>query len=526
MTVFADIEDLVATGEPVAVLTIVDKEGSAPREVGARMAVAPEEEVGTIGGGTVESLAVEEAREVLAGNAEPGIRTYELRPEGNTGMVCGGEMDVFIDLVRGNRRLFIAGGGHIGESLASLAREMEYAVTVIDDREEYADPDDFPEDVTVIQGDYYDDLLDQPMTRESAVVVATRSNAYDRNAVQAALDGGAGYVGLVASETKTEHVLDGLREKGYSESDLAAVRAPIGLELGGSSPAALALSILSEVQMDFFDASGERGTAFSLDDLVVIRGGGDLGSGVAYRLHQAGFPVVITDVARPTAVRRAVAFAEAMYEETVEIEGVAGRRAADPDEAVTILREGDIAVVEDPDAEIADELGAAVLVDAIMAKGKFDTGTRREDADVVVGLGPGFEAGEDVDAVVETDRGHELGRVYYEGTATEYNGIPGERRGFTTERVLRAPTAGTWTTDVEIGDHVESGDVVGYVGETAVETDIDGIVRGLVHEGLDVEEGAKMGDVDPRGEEVDPSKISDKALDLGGGVLEAVLRLS
>ena len=526
MTVFAEIEDLVATGEPVAVLTIVDKEGSAPREIGARMAVSPDREVGTIGGGTVESLAIEAAREVLAGDAEPGVRTYELRPDGNTGMVCGGEMDVFIDLVRGNRRMVIAGGGHIGESLAALAREMEFEVTVVDDREEYADPDAFHDDVEVIQGDYYEDVLDQPLTRESAVVVATRSNAYDRNAVKAALDGGAGYVGLVASETKTEHVLDGLREKGYAESDLARIRAPVGLDLGGSSPGALALQILSEVQMDFYDATGKRGTAFGLDDLAVVRGGGDLGTGVAYRLHQAGFPVLITDVEQPTAVRRAVAFAEAMYEEAVEIEGIRGRRAQDVDEAVRIMRDGDVAVMEDPDAEVADRLDAAILVDAIMAKGKFDTGTRRDDADVVVGLGPGFEAGADVDAVVETDRGHELGRVYYEGTATEYNGIPGERRGFTKERVLRAPTAGEWSTAVEIGDVVAAGDVMGHVDDEPVETDIDGIVRGLVHDGVTVEEGAKMGDVDPRGDEVDPWKISDKALDLGGGVLEAILRLS
>ncbi|MEF8892502.1 selenium-dependent molybdenum cofactor biosynthesis protein YqeB [Halodesulfurarchaeum sp.] len=526
MTVFAEIEDLVAKGEPVAVLTIVDKEGSAPREIGARMAVSPDEAVGTIGGGTVESLAVESAREILTGEAEPGTRTYDLRPEGNTGMVCGGSMDVFIDLVRGQRRLFIAGGGHIGEALAEMAQVMEYEVVVIDDREEFTDLSRFPDGVEVINGDYYDDLIKQPITRESAVVVATRSNAYDRNAVQAALDGGAGYTGLVASETKTEHVLDGLREKGYGEAELAGIRAPVGLDLGGSSPEALALAILSEVQADFYNASATREDAFSLDDLAVVRGGGDLGTGVAYRLHQAGYPVVITDVERPTAVRRAVAFAEAAYEDEVEIEGTVGRLVENADDAVRGLRDDEVAVLQDPDAEIATELDAAILIDAIMAKGKFDTGTRRDDADIVIGLGPGFEADGDVDAVVETDRGHELGRVYYEGTATEYNGEPGERRGFTHERVLRSPTAGTWETEVAIGDIVEAGDTIGFVGDDPVETEIDGIVRGLVHEDVSVEKGAKMGDVDPRGQDVDPGKISDKALDLGGGVLEAVLRLS
>jgi xanthine dehydrogenase accessory factor len=214
-----------------------------------------------------------------------------------------------------------------------------------------------------------------------------------------------------------------------------------------------------------------------------------------------------------------------MYEDEVEVEGVVGRRAADVDDAVSILEAGDVAVLEDPEGAVAEELDAAVLVDAIMAKGKRDTGTRRGDADVVVGLGPGFEAGEDVDAVVETDRGHELGRVFYEGTASAYDGEPGERRGYTHERVLRAPAAGEWETAVDIGELVEAGDVVGHDDGQAVTTEIDGLVRGLVHDGVTVGDGAKLGDVDPRGASVDHEKISDKALGLGGGVLEAVLAL-
>ncbi len=526
MTVFGDIDELVDRGEPVSVLTIVGKDGSAPRDVGAKMAVTRDQEVGTIGGGTVEALAVEDARDVLAGDAEPGVRTYELRPGGNTGMVCGGSMDVFIDRVRGSRRLFIAGGGHIGAELAPMAESLGYDTTVIDDREEYTDPDRFPKTTAVIHGDYYDDLVERPITEESAVVVATRSGAYDRNAVRAGLDQGAGYIGLVASEDKTEHVFDGLREEGYTERQLSQVRAPVGLDLGGGSPAAVGLSVLAEMHLDFYDASGNRETAFALDDLVVVRGGGDLGTGVAYRLNRAGFPVIVTDVEQPTAVRRAVAFAEAVYADEVEIEGVTGRKVANVDQAIATLREGGVAVLQDPDASVADELDAAILVDAIMAKGKYDTGTRREDADVVIGMGPGFTAAEDVDAVVETDRGHELGRVYYEGTARAYDGTPGERLGHTHERVLRAPTGGRWETSTELGEMVDADEVVGHVDDEPVSSEIEGLVRGLVHDGVEVEEGAKLGDVDPRGESVDHTKISDKALGLGGGVLEAVLHLS
>ncbi len=525
MSVFERVNKLVDRGEPAAMLTIVDKDGSAPRDVGDRMVVTADGEYGTIGGGSVEHLAIQDARAVLENEADSGVRTYELEPGGNTGMVCGGSMDVFVERIRGRARLYVAGAGHISVELAPLAERLGYDVTVVDDREEYADPDNFPDSTEVIHGDYGETLSELPMTSETSVAVATRSGTFDQRAVAAALDGDAGYVGLVASETKSEHVIGSLAEEGYGRRELARVRAPVGLDLGGSGPEDVALAILSEVNMDRYGDSGQRATRLNLDDLVVVRGGGDLGSGVVYRLHQAGYPVVVTDVQRPTVVRRAVAFASAMYEGEVSVEGVVGRRAGDVDEAIGILEDDAVPVLADPDVSVAAELDAAVVVDAIMAKGRTDTGTRRDDADVVVGLGPGFEAGETVDAVVETDRGHELGRAIYDGTASPYDGEPGERRGYTHERVLRAPGEGPWEPAVEIGDLVSAGETVGHVASNAVQAEIDGLVRGLVHGGLDVSEGTKLGDIDPRGEEVDPTKISDKALCLGGGVLEAVLKL-
>ncbi len=527
--------DLAAAGEPAAMLTVVGTEGSAPRNVGTKMVVTAQETYGTIGGGTVEGLAIEAAREVLAREADPGVRTYDLEPGGNTGMVCGGSMDVFVDRMDAAPLLYVAGAGHIGRELAPLADQVGYDVTVVDDREEYADPEAFPDSVEVVRGDYREEIAGLPTGEGAAVAVATRSGTFDARAVGAAIDGGAGYVGLVASEDKTDHVLDSLADEGYSRTELARVRAPVGLDLGGGSPADIALSILAEVNADRHGASRKRETKLDLDDLVVVRGGGDLGSGAVYRLHRAGYPVVVTEVEAPTVVRRAVAFGAAMYESEVEVEGVVGRAAETPDEVLEVLADGDVPVLADPEADIADELDAAALVDATMVKGRADTGTRRGDADTVVGLGPGFVAGDadadppaefvhPVDAVVETDRGHELGRVVYEGTVSPYDGEPGERKGFTTERVLRSSAAGEWTPTVEIGAEVESGQVVGRVGDEPVKTEIAGLVRGLVHDGVTVNEGAKLGDVDPR-EGVDYTKISDKALCLGGGVLEALLRL-
>jgi xanthine dehydrogenase accessory factor len=525
MSLFEDVSDILADGRPAAMLTVVDTDGSAPRDPGTRMVVTRDAEYGTIGGGTVESLAVDAARDVLAGDAEPGVRSYELEPGGNTGMVCGGSMDVFVDRIQGPPRLLVAGGGHISQELSTLADAAGYEVTVVDDREDYADPELFPDGVEVLHGAYGETLRDLPTSTETAVAVATRSGTFDREAVGAALAGGAGYVGLVASDRKADRVLSGLEEEGYDRAALARVRAPVGLDLGGGGPEDIALSILAEVHHDRHGATGRRETGLDLDDLVVVRGGGDLGSGVVYRLHRAGYPVVVTEVEEPSVVRRGVAFGAAVYEDEVAVEDLTGRHAADVDEAVSILDDGDVPVIVDPEAAVADELDAAVLVDAIMAKGKIDTGTGRGDADVVIGLGPGFVAGEDVDAVVETDRGHQLGRVFYEGTTSAYDGEPGERRGYTHERVLRAPEAGQWETAVEIGDLVSAGDAVGNVDGEPVTAEIDGLVRGLVYDGLSVSAGAKLGDVDPRGESVDYQKISDKALCLGGGVLEAVLHL-
>lgn len=535
MNAFERAAELAAAGEPAAMLTVVGKEGSAPRDVGTRMVVTEDDTYGTIGGGTVEGLAVEAARDVLAREAEPGVRTYDLEPGGNTGMVCGGSMDVFIDRTAGAPLLYVAGAGHIGRELAPLADRLGYEVTVVDDREEYADAEAFPDSVEVIHGDYREAIGGLPTGEGVSVAVATRSGTFDAQAVGAAIDGGAGYVGLVASDEKADHVLDSLADEGYPRAELARVRAPVGLDLGGGSPADIALSILAEVNADRHGAGMGRETTLDLDDLVVVRGGGDLGSGVVYRLHRAGYPVVVTEVEEPTVVRRAVAFGAAMYEGEVEVEGVVGRAVETTDGVIEVLADGDVPVVADPEAEVAAELGAAALVDATMVKGRADTGTRRGDADTVVGLGPGFLAGDadvdppaehvhPVDAVVETDRGHELGRVVYEGTVSPYDGEPGEREGFTHERVLRAPEAGEWTPAVDIGERVDAGQVVGTVGDAPVETAIAGLVRGLVHDGVTVPEGAKLGDVDPR-EGVDYTKISDKALCLGGGVLEAVLRL-
>lgn len=257
---------------------------------------------------------------------------------------------------------------------------------------------------------------------------------------------------------------------------------------------------------------------------ILIRGAGDLASGIACRLHQCGFSIVMTDLPVPTAVRRTVAFSRAIYEQSAEIEGSTAVLCSGMDDAETVLRRGDIAVMVDPDAEIREEWHPDVVVDAILAKRNL--GTSLQDATIVIAVGPGFTAGADCHCVIETKRGHYLGRCIYEGSAIPNSGIPGNIGGYTTERILRAPCGGVFEPVVSIGTMVEAGDVCGMVDGIPMRSQISGVVRGLLQRGVIVTEGMKSGDVDPRCAPEHCHTVSDKARAIGGGVLEAILHLS
>ncbi len=255
--------------------------------------------------------------------------------------------------------------------------------------------------------------------------------------------------------------------------------------------------------------------------LVLIKGAGDLASGVAARLHRCGFPVVMTELPQPLMVRRAVCFGEAVYRGEATVEGIVARRVPHATAAQAVLAERVIPVLVDPESRCRDELAASVLVDGVMAK--RNTGTAITDAPLVIGLGPGFTAGMDCHAVVETHRGHWLGRVYWQGGTLADTGAPVEIGGQSSGRVLRAPADGTVETRAEIGDTVAPGQVLALVGERELRAEIGGVLRGLICSGLSVTAGLKIGDIDPRAEQSHCFTISDKSLAVGGGVLESIL---
>ena len=258
--------------------------------------------------------------------------------------------------------------------------------------------------------------------------------------------------------------------------------------------------------------------------LIVIRGAGDIASGIALRLHRSGLDVVMTDVARPTAIRRTVSFSQAVIHGQTTVEDVTAVLAQNVSQLGEILDRGEIPVLVDPEAACVEELRPDAVVDAILAKRNL--GTTLDMAPVVVAVGPGFNAGEDCHAVVETMRGHTLGRVYYSGSALPNTNIPGLIGGFAGERVLRAPADGVFHQILDIGAQVKMGDVAATVDGVPMTCTLDGVLRGILPEGTPVHRGMKAGDIDPRCKVEHCYTASDKALAVGGGVLEAILHLT
>ncbi len=264
------------------------------------------------------------------------------------------------------------------------------------------------------------------------------------------------------------------------------------------------------------------------NQLVVVRGGGDLATGTIYKLRKCGYRVLVLEIEAPSAIRRNVAFSEAIYEGSWKVEDVTAKLAANIEEAEKIMDDGNVAILIDPKGHCLKEVTPVALVDAILAKRNL--GTHREMAPITIGLGPGFTAGDDVDAVIETMRGHKLGRVILEGSAIPNTGIPGAVAGVTKERVIHSPAEGILKNVCHVTDTVEKGQIIAYVetpeGNVEIPATISGLLRGLIRDGYPVTIGFKIADIDPRIEEYDNCfTISDKARCIAGGVLEAILYL-
>lgn len=265
-----------------------------------------------------------------------------------------------------------------------------------------------------------------------------------------------------------------------------------------------------------------------MENLVIVRGGGDIATGTIARLYRCGFPMLVLETESPSAIRRNVAFSEAVYQGEQTVEDVTCRLAANLEQAKALLADGKLPMLVDPKGESIRSLRPLAVVDAILAKRNL--GTRMDMAPVTVALGPGFEAGEDVHAVIETQRGHSLGRVIYAGRAIPDTGVPGKIAGYDRERVIHSPAQGVLRSVRRITDTVKKGEIIAEIetkdGLVPVLASIDGLLRGLIRDGYPVTKGFKIADIDPRADEYENCfTISDKARCISGGVLEAILYL-
>ena len=255
---------------------------------------------------------------------------------------------------------------------------------------------------------------------------------------------------------------------------------------------------------------------------VVIRGGGDLATGVAEVLYQSGFKILILDIEKPSSIRRSVCFSEAIYDGIIQVENIICKKVENENDIEKCWNEKIIPIMVDEKGEIIKKIKPDVVVDSIIAKKNL--GTTKEMAPITIALGDGFEAGKDVDIVIETMRGHNLGRIITSGRAMKNTGIPGEIKGVSKDRVIYSLANGIFSSVKKIGDTVQKDEIIGYVGNVEIRGKISGVLRGIIREGYEVTENMKIGDIDPRIEEKNNCfTISDKARSLGGAVLKSIM---
>ena len=527
MNLFAHAARLEQENVPFALAQIIESRGSTPRHRAQMLIQADGQIVGTIGGGMVERKVIEEAIEAIA---ERKSRIYHGRMARNgehaVGSDCGGAMSVYIDVYGLRPRLVLIGAGHVNRALAQAAAPLGFDIHVGDCFEGSLNPDIFPAGTHLRHGETMSATI-EALAIEPTDFVIIATNHQDKEALERLITRPLAYLGLLASKRKVQTFTQALRQQGVSQEQLQRLHAPIGYNIGAETPEEIAISILAELlQVKNRKPGGllQEDVRLTRDKLVVIRGSGDMATGVALRLHHAGFKVAMLDLPRPTVIRRSVAFAQAMFDGHAEVEGVRAERVDSPEQALDTLARGIIPVLADPECHSLTELKPRFVIDAILAKQNL--GTHREMAPITVALGPGFEAGRDCDVVIETNRGHHLGRVIYQGYAQPNTGIPGVIDGHSERRVLRAPVEGVMEGLCRLGDLVKEGDPIARVGATPVFAPLSGMVRGLLSDGIAVTPGFKIGDIDPRGERADFTTVSDKARAIAGAVLEAMMHLA
>ena len=533
LNIFSEAAELFNRNTPFAFASIVDTKGSAPRHNAYLLVKEDGHHLGTVGGGMVERFVIQQALEALKEGKSRSVEgSMSSKGKNALGMNCGGTMTVYIDVHGLRPQLVLVGAGHVNQAIAALAAQLGFGLIVADSFEPNLNPENFPEFTRFVSGNTITDAIANiEFTEEMQVIIAT--NHEDSIALPAILMTRAQHIGQLASRKKVDILRKKALAMGIPPARFDQVRTPVGLDIGAETQEEIAVSIMAEILAIIHNkkaAPMEEGIRSNRKNLVVIRGAGDLASGTAIKLHNAGFHVVMLDLPQPTVIRTNISFAGALInrEQRVTVENITARKARSVADAFKILDNHEIAVMADPQCQTLRQLKPRILVDSILAKRNL--GTKRSMAPVTLALGPGFIAGEDVDAVIETCRGHDLARIIYHGQTKPNTGKPGTIMGYSHERVLRSPCAGKVNPTVSIGDLVTEGQTLATVGYgddlQPVISRVSGKVRGMINPGIEVTADFKIADVDPRGEAVDHTTTSDKSRAIAGGVLEAILVLS
>ena len=495
MELFDKAQELKRYNIPFALVTLLETSGTAPRSEG-RMIVTQDGQIfGTVGGGAMEKNASLEALAALKENKGRKIKL----PVRKDGMA-----ELFIDIPVKDKSVAIIGAGHVALELEKLFYKLGWRIAILDRRPELLTKERFPNSELVLSDDLSSALDQVRINSNTAIVITSPEEADAIKEKLMTLD--AFYIGMLGSRKKERERCDKLF-------------VPMGLDLGGEEPCEVALSIVGEVLAKYNKRPAGFRSSFR-NNLVIVRGAGDLATGTIIRLRNAGYDVIALEIEHPTVIRRTVSFADALFSGECIVEGIKAIKAKDISHALSIMDNRDIPVLVDPEGNAIKTLKPFCVVDAILAKKNL--GTKLDMAPFVVALGPGFEAGVDVDAVVETKRGHNLGRIIYSGTAIANTGIPGVIAGYGKERVMHSECEGKIRGIAPIGKIVEKGEIIAYIDESPVYASLSGRLRGLLHDGIYVPKGFKIADIDPRGEETDHLSISDKARAIAGGVLEAI----
>lgn len=506
-----------------ALVTIISALGSTPRSK-AHMIVTEDDTChGTIGGGLAERFVIEECKRRLI-TEESGIVSYRLDHDASKtsiDMLCGGDLELYIEIFARTTTLILIGGGHVNLEIAHLAHAAGLSIIVVETRQEFADSDRFPMAKQIYCAESLRTSLERlDIDEKCAILIATHD--HDKLPLELLIEKDYGYLGMLGSRKKVAFLKEQLGSQGIDGLALKKLHAPAGLDIGAETPKQIALSIVSEIMLEM---NGTSGIPLSkrANNMILVRGAGDIATGTIIRLVRSGFRVMALETARPTVIRRTISFAQAVYDGSFCVEGITAKSTDSYAHAKTLMDQGIVPVMVDPQGDAIAHMRPNVLIDAILAKKNL--GTKIDMAPIVIGLGPGFTAKADVDAVIETNRGHDLGRVILEGKPAEDTGIPGVIAGVSGDRVLRSPTEGEFTTNHDIGDMVTKGDTVACVGDQEIPATITGVIRGLLVSGMQVTRGFKIGDIDPRGDAEYCHRVSDKARAVAGGVLEAVLAL-